>query len=118
MVDQEPHPNPARHIPHRPDHTSVLLIDDTLTTFVRNRGQVCTWGPRPTLADSEVLTSEVVGDLLGIETDAGLYHHLGLETSVWTEPARSLSTALTGLSEQGLLNPHILGAKDLLCPRP
>ena len=32
-----------------------------------------TRGPRPRLADSEVLTMEVVGEYLGIDTDRGLY---------------------------------------------
>ena len=54
---------------------AFCLIDDTLDAFVRDHGPVRTRGPRPTLADSEVLTVEVVGALLGIETDAGLYRH-------------------------------------------
>ena len=32
-------------------------------------------GPAPKLADSEVLTVEVIGEFLGIETDRGLYDH-------------------------------------------
>lgn len=54
---------------------AFCLIDDALTAFVRDRGPIRSRGPRPTLADSEVLTIEVVGALLGIETDAGLYRH-------------------------------------------
>ena len=30
-------------------------------------------GPRPTLADSEVLTAEIVGEFLGLDTDQGLH---------------------------------------------
>src|SRR5919202_4535255 len=30
-------------------------------------------GPAPTLHDSEVLTMEIVGEFLGIDTEAGLY---------------------------------------------
>jgi hypothetical protein len=32
-------------------------------------------GRTPTLADSEVLTIECVGEFLGIDTDKGLYDH-------------------------------------------
>ena len=54
---------------------AFCLIDETLDAFVRDHGPVRTRGPQPTLADSEVLTVEVVGALLGIDTDAGLYRH-------------------------------------------
>jgi hypothetical protein len=32
-------------------------------------------GPQPTLADSEVITIEVVGEFLGLDADRGLYRH-------------------------------------------
>ncbi len=54
---------------------AFCLIDDALDAFVRDHGPVRTRGPRPTLDDAEVLTVEVVGALLGIETDTGLYRH-------------------------------------------
>ena len=44
------------------------LIDDWLKgKRIRQRG------PQPQLSDSEVLTMEVVGEFLGIDTDQGLY---------------------------------------------
>ena len=54
---------------------AFCLIDDALADFVRLHGPLRRRGPRPTLADSEVLTVEVVGALLEIDTDAGLYRH-------------------------------------------
>ncbi len=40
-------------------------------------------GPQPTLSDSEVLTMEIAGEFLGIDTDTGLFryfrrHHAAL----------------------------------------
>lgn len=51
------------------------MIDDALLDFVERHGPLRSRGPRPTLADSEVLTIEIVGALLGKETDAELYRH-------------------------------------------
>lgn len=53
------------------------LIDDWLRgKRIRQRG------PQPRLSDSEVLTIEVVGEFLGIDTDKGLYTHFR-----WSYPA-------------------------------
>jgi Transposase DDE domain len=50
--------------------TVFCLIDDWLKgKTLRQRG------PAPTLQDSEVLTIEIVGEFLGIDTDKGLYQH-------------------------------------------
>lgn len=44
------------------------LVDDRLEAKrIRQRG------PAPKLSDSEVITMEVVGEFLGIDTDKGLY---------------------------------------------
>ena len=48
--------------------TVFCLIDD----WLKNRAVRHT-GPLPTLEDSEVLTIEVVGEFLGLDTDQGLY---------------------------------------------
>jgi hypothetical protein len=48
------------------------LVDD----FARDLCRECRLrqrGPRPTLADSEVLTVEIVGEFLGLDTDQGLH---------------------------------------------
>ena len=54
---------------------AFCITDDALADFVRRNGPLRKRGPQPTLADSEVLTIEVVGALLGIDSDAGLYRH-------------------------------------------
>jgi hypothetical protein len=52
------------------------LADDFVADFTRTQPQKLRQrGPAPTLADSEVLTVEVVGEFLGIATDQGLYRH-------------------------------------------
>src|SRR4029453_1745591 len=40
-------------------------------------------GPKPTLADSEVLTIECVGEFLGIDTDKGIYEHFRRHYRDW-----------------------------------
>lgn len=58
--------------------TVFCLIDDWLKEQrIRRRG------PAPKLADSEVLTIEVVGEFLGIETDKGLYDHFRCHYAEW-----------------------------------
>ena len=54
------------------------LIDDWLKDKkLRQRGS------RPELADSEVLTMEVVGEFLGIDTEKGLYEHFRRYYAEW-----------------------------------
>jgi hypothetical protein len=58
--------------------TVYCLIDDWLAgRRLRQRG------PQPTLADSEVLTIEWVGEFLGIDTDKGLYEHFRRHWCDW-----------------------------------
>jgi hypothetical protein len=50
----------------------LCLVDD----FVRDLGhgrKLRQRGPMPILADSEVLTVEIVGEFLGLDTDQGLH---------------------------------------------
>lgn len=48
------------------------LIDDALRSLLHG-ARLRARGPAPTLADSEVLTMEVVGEFLGFDTDAGIH---------------------------------------------
>lgn len=47
------------------------LVDD----WLKDQGRLRERGPAPKLSDSEVLTIEVVGEFLGIDTDSGLFTH-------------------------------------------
>jgi Transposase DDE domain len=51
--------------------TVFCLIDD----WLKDQGPLRRRGPAPKLSDSEVLTIEVVGEFLGIDTDSGLFDH-------------------------------------------
>ena len=56
------------------------LIDDWLAA---QPGRLRQRGPQPTLADSEVLTIECVGEFLGIDTDTGLYQYFRHHWPAW-----------------------------------
>ena len=55
------------------------LIDEWLATQPRLRRR----GFAPALSDSEVLTMEVVGEFLGIDTDMGLYCYCQRHYGTW-----------------------------------
>lgn len=62
------------------------LIDDFLAgQRLRQRG------PRPTLRDSEVLTMEVVGEFLGIDTESNIFAHFCRHYSDWFPGLRKLT---------------------------
>ena len=61
------------------------LVDDWLRgKRIRQRG------PQPRLTDSEVLTIEVVGEFLGIDTDKGLYTHFRRHFGDWFPALRQV----------------------------
>jgi hypothetical protein len=53
---------------------TYCLIDEALDTVLAGQ-RLRQRGPMPILADSEVLTIEVVGEFLGLDQDSTLYHH-------------------------------------------
>lgn len=60
-----------------------VWVDDTLTAWQGETRLVRARGPAPVLADSEVLTMELVGEFLGIDTDSAILvyfqrHHAAL----------------------------------------
>lgn len=65
------------------DHITFLisvfcLVDDFLKDKrLRQRG------PQPILRDSEVVTMEIVGEFLGIDTDSGLFHYFRRHYGDW-----------------------------------
>ncbi len=66
--------------------TIFCLIDDWLKgQTMRQRG------PAPALRDSEVLTIEIVGEFLGIDTDKGLYLHFRRYYSDWFPALRRIT---------------------------
>ena len=64
------------------------LIDDWLEArFSRPLRQR---GPTPELSDSEVLTIEVVGEFLGMDTDRGLYAYFRRHYAQWFPALRRI----------------------------
>jgi hypothetical protein len=53
---------------------TYCLIDDAVATLLAGQ-RLRQRGPDPILADSEVLTMEVVGEFLGLDQDQAIYHH-------------------------------------------
>src|SRR5918912_1705614 len=72
-------------------------------------------GPSPDLSDAEVLTIEIVGEFLGIDTDEGLYEHFRRHYGEWFPALKALHR--TTFSRQAanlwavkkLLWKHLLG---------
>jgi hypothetical protein len=61
------------------------LVDDRLKgRRIRRRG------PAPKLSDSEVITMEVVGEFLGIDTDKGIYAHFRRHYGEWFPALREV----------------------------
>jgi hypothetical protein len=52
------------------------LVDDFVRDLCRGR-RLRQRGPAPILADSEVLTVEITGEFLGLDTDHGLHAYFG-----------------------------------------
>jgi Transposase DDE domain len=63
----------------------LCLVDDRLKgKRIRQRG------PAPKLSDSEVLTMEIVGEFLGIDTDKGIYVHFRRHYAEWFPTLREV----------------------------
>lgn len=53
--------------------TVFCFVDDSLKALGLEKTRSC--GPQPTLADSEVITIEIVGKFLGLDADRNLFRH-------------------------------------------
>lgn len=62
--------------------TVFCKVDDWLKEWLKGK-RLRQRGPQPTLSDSEVLTMEIVGEFLGIETDKGIYQYFRTHWSDW-----------------------------------
>jgi hypothetical protein len=62
------------------------LVDD----WLEGGRQLRRRGPKPKLADPEVLTIEIVGEFLGIDTEKGLYDYFRRHYAVWFPALREV----------------------------
>jgi hypothetical protein len=53
--------------------TFIIGVFDIVDDFFEDRGPIRRRGPAPKLSDSEVVTMEIVGEFLGIDTQKGIY---------------------------------------------
>jgi hypothetical protein len=53
--------------------TFIIRVYFVVDDFMKDK-RLRQRGPEPTVSDSEVITMEIVGEFLGIDTDNGLYH--------------------------------------------
>jgi hypothetical protein len=66
--------------------TFIVAVYCAIDEELRDLAEHMRWrtrGPRPQLADSEVLTMEAVGEYLGIDTDRGLYAYFRRHYGAW-----------------------------------
>lgn len=53
--------------------TFIVTVFCAVEDWLKGEQPLCQRGPKPKLSDSEVLTIEIAGGFLGIDTDRGLY---------------------------------------------
>ena len=66
--------------------TVYCLVEDEL----RGRPRLRQRGHAPALSDGEVLTMEIVGEYLGLDTDTGLYRYFRRHYGVWFPALRRI----------------------------
>lgn len=71
--------------------TVFCLIDDMLQEMREDGLQLRQRGPRPQLADSEVLTCEIVGEFLGLDEERQLFRHFRRHYSAFFPKLQSIS---------------------------
>jgi hypothetical protein len=57
--------------------TFIIGVFVTTEDWLDGQGPVRSRGPAPKLSDSEVITMEIVGEFLGIDTEKGIYTYFG-----------------------------------------
>ncbi len=68
-------------------HTFIVstycLVDETMDETMDDKQRLRERGPTPTLDDREVLTIEIVGEFLGMDTDKGIYRFFRRHYAEW-----------------------------------
>ncbi len=70
---------------------TYCLVDEAMDEAIGGKqGPPRQRGPNPTLDDREVLTIEIVGEFLGIDTDEGLFRHFRRHYAEWFPALRKV----------------------------
>src|SRR5919199_1404928 len=73
--------------------TFVVAIFCLVDDWLRGGSKLRQRGPEPTLSDSEVLTMEIVGEFLGIDSEKGLYDYFRRLYGEWFPALRGTLSA-------------------------
>ena len=63
--------------------TFIVAVFCTVEDWLEGEQPLRQRGPKPKLSDSEVLTIEIAGEFLGIDTDRGLYAYFRQNYGEW-----------------------------------
>lgn len=72
------------------DHITFLISVFCLVDDLLKGKALCQRGPKPLLQDSEVLTMEIMGEFLSIDTDSGIYRYFRRHNSDWFPTLRRI----------------------------
>ncbi len=64
-------------------NTFIVAVFYEVDNWFVGEGKLRRRGPQPELSDSEVLTMEIVGEFLGIDSEKGLYAYFKRHDSEW-----------------------------------
>jgi hypothetical protein len=70
--------------------TFVIAVFCLADDWLKERGPLRQRGPEPKLSDAEVLTMEIVGEFLGMDTDEGIYDHFRRHYGEWFPALRGV----------------------------
>ncbi len=62
---------------------TYCLVDEAMDELLADGPRLRSRGPSPALDDREVLTVEIVGEFLGLDTDGGIYRYFGRHYAGW-----------------------------------
>ena len=69
---------------------TYCLVDEAMDESLGDEKRLRERGPNPTLDDREVLTIELVGEFLGIDTDEGIYRYFRRHYAGWFPALRTV----------------------------
>lgn len=62
---------------------TYCLVDEAMNEILADGQKTRSRGPGPTMDDREVITIEIVGEFLGLDTDEGIYRYFSRHYAEW-----------------------------------